>query len=230
MPTAVIMPKFEMTQETGKVVAAAEERGRSGRRRAKRSWRSRPIRSTRGGSTGDGHPRGISARPGEVVPIAADCLHRETRRDTGNGFPAGKPAVTPTAAPAARSSASPRRPRWPPGWPRATRAGPQQRHRNRPLDASREDVKTALAHSAQGGATQRTGWPGMEKCGPCPRPASLAGWASISRRCKDRAGRTHPDPDDVVAAAAPRQAPSIQHPASSLNLPLKSHRFAPTNG
>ena len=131
MPTPVIMPKFEMTQETGKVLAWLKNEGEL-------IEKGEPLLEVETDKVNQeveapasGILAGISARPGQVVPIATPIAYILKPGETLAADATAPPAVSNRRraalrppAPDRHSSEPPQRmqghARWRSGWPRAT--------------------------------------------------------------------------------------------------------------
>ena len=105
MPTPVIMPKFEMTQETGKVLAWLKNEGELVNKGEALLEVETDKVNQEVESPATGMLAGISALPGQVVPIATPIAYilkpGETLATTVSGSSsvgtAGASAVTPAA-------------------------------------------------------------------------------------------------------------------------------------
>lgn len=217
MPTAVIMPKFEMTQETGKVVAWLKNEGD----RVEKGEALLEVETDKVNqeveAPATGTLAGISARPGEVVPIATPIAYIVKPGETLEAAsPAGKPAAAPAATPAAAQASAAAK-----ATPLAARlaeshgldlstvtgTGPLGR-------ISREDVEAALAHTAQGGAPEDRA-AGDEKVRAVPAARRIARELGVDL---NEVRGTGPDgriqSADVIAARRP--VPYPQSPVTSV--------------
>lgn len=105
MPTPVIMPKFEMTQETGKVLAWLKNEG-------ERIEKGEPLLEVETDkvnqeveSPASGILAGIAARPGEVVPIATPIAYILKPGEVFNPQPAAAPTEATSSGPASTEQA-----------------------------------------------------------------------------------------------------------------------------
>jgi len=229
MPTAVIMPKFEMTQETGKVVAWLKNEGDQVEKGEALLEVETDKVNQEVEAPATGILAGISARPGEVVPIATPIAYIMKPGETlETASPAGKPAVTPTATPAvpqadthvdahagALAKATPLAARLAESHGldlnTITGTGPLGR-------ISREDVEAALARTAQGGvAEDAAAWDGKVRAVPAAR--RIARELGVDLREVRGTGPDGRIQSDDVVAAAERPVPGPQSPVPTIPSP-----------
>lgn len=217
MPTAVIMPKFEMTQETGKVLAWLKNEGQMVEKGEPLLEVETDKVNQEVESPATGVLAGICAAPGQVVPIAAPIAYilkpGETAPDSSPSLDAAETAPGKSSQPAPGQATAEAAPRVTPLAARLaqeygvdvsklTGTGPMGR-------ITREDVEAAKAASAEApGAPLDDG-----KVRAAPAARRVARELGVDLHAVKGTGpEGRIQPEDVVAAQAPL---AIAAPAAS---------------